>query len=426
MSAIEPTTERWDNASDQEWVVLSARAPQLAATMRRYLIQCSTFLAPRSVDAADTTLRQFTRWLTTNTDVAVAGEISRTNIEDYKVWLASQPGIKGVIAKNTQRQRLRMIRIFFERLIEWDWPDAPARNPIFHGDIAPRTDPLPKFLNDRDAAKLIAAARAHRIPRYRLVIEMLARTGLRASELCELAADAVTLIGDSYWLRVPVGKLRNDRLIPLHPDLVTLLAEWTATNSEHIRTQKRLLADHHKPIDRYTVHRIVATTAKRAGIGHVHPHQLRHTLATQAINRGMRLEAIAALLGHRSMEMTLTYARIADRVVADEYEAVTKQIDLLYNTAGIPAALPAEIETAAMTRLRREAHARMLGNGLCTRPVELECRMETACETCAYFQTGPEFVPVILRQRNHARDHNQPDREALYDNLLQQISTTSA
>ena len=142
----------------------------------------------------------------------------------------------------------------------------------------------------------------------------------------------------------------------------------------------------------------------------MHPHQLRHTLATQAINRGMRLEAIAALLGHRSMEMTLTYARIADRVVADEYEAVTEQIDMLYNTAGTHSALPAEIETAAMTRLRREAHARMLGNGLCTRPVELECRMESACETCAYFQTGPEFVPVILRQRDHARDHHQPDR----------------
>jgi integrase len=48
----------------------------------------------------------------------------------------------------------------------------------------------------------------------------------------------------------------------------------------------------------------------------------------------MRLEAIAALLGHRSMEMTLTYARIADHVVADEYQAVTAQIDALYNTAG--------------------------------------------------------------------------------------------
>jgi hypothetical protein len=47
-----------------------------------------------------------------------------------------------------------------------------------------------------------------------------------------------------------------------------------------------------------------------------------------------------------------------------------------------------EIETAAMTRLRQESHARMLGNGMCTRPVELDCRMETICETCAYFETG--------------------------------------
>jgi len=38
--------------------VLSAQAPQLAATMRRYLIQLTTFLAPRSVDVADSTLRQ--------------------------------------------------------------------------------------------------------------------------------------------------------------------------------------------------------------------------------------------------------------------------------------------------------------------------------------------------------------------------------
>ena len=309
-----------------------------------------------------------------------------------------------------------------ERIIEWDWDDAPRRNPIFHGDIPARIDPLPKFLSDQDAAKLMKAARAHRLPRYRLVVEMLARTGMRASELCDLAADAVTLIGDAYWLRIPVAKLRNDRFIPLHPDLVVLLAAWTAENSEYIRTQKHLMADEHSPIDRRTVHRIVATTAKKAGIGKVHPHQLRHTLATQAINRGMRLEAIAALLGHRSMEMTLTYARIADRVVADEYESVSAQIDALHNTAGTgPGALPAEIETATMTRLRKESHARMLGNGMCTRPVELECRMESACETCAYFRTGPEFVPVLLRQRDHARKNGQTDRAELFESLVAKV-----
>ena len=430
MSASVAVVEPWFPCpeSHREWPELSVRAPQLVATMRRYLLQLTTFLAPRSVEVADSTLRQFARWLVTTTDVAVVADIERrTHIEDYKVWLAAQPGTKGpTLAKNTQRQRLRMIRIFLERLIEWDWPDATSRNPILHGDIPPRPEPLPKFLTDQHAAKFMAAARAHHLPRYRLVAEMLARTGLRATELCELAADAVTRIGDAHWLRVPVGKLRNDRLIPLHPDLVELLADWTADNSEHIRRQGRLIADEHAPIDRRTVHRIVARVARNAGIGAVHPHQLRHTLATQAINRGMRLEAIAALLGHRSLEMTLVYARIADRVVADEYASVCEQIDALYNTAATPGALPAEIETAAMTKLRTESHARMLGNGMCTRPVELDCRMESACETCAYFKTGPEFVPVLLRQRDHARDHNQPDRAALFDGLLDRVAGDSA
>jgi site-specific recombinase XerD len=415
--------EPWfpSNASNREWAVLSTRAPQLSATMRRYLLQLTTFLAPRSVEMADATLRQLARWLTTETDVVVVNQITRSHVEDYKVWLAGQAGwAEGdTLAKNTQRHRLRMIRIFLERLIEWDWPDAPGRNPILHGDIPPRSEPIPKFLTDQQAAAFMAAARAHRLPRYRLVAQVLARTGLRATELCELAADAVTRIGnDGYWLRVPVGKLRNDRMIPMHPDVVELFAEWTATNAEHIRASRRLLADDHAPLDRRTVHRIVHTIGRAAGIDDMHPHRLRHTLATQAINRGMRLEAIAALLGHRSLEMTLVYAKITDRVVADEYASVCEQIDALYNTAATPGALPAEIETKAMARLRQESHARMLGNGMCTRPVELDCRMETICETCAYFDTGPEFVPVLLRQRDHARTHRQTDRAKLYDDLI--------
>jgi site-specific recombinase XerD len=309
--------EAWfpSNASTREWAVLSGSAPQLVATMRRYLLQLTTFLAPKSVDIADGTLRQLARWLTTETDVTVINQLTRTHVEDYKVWLAAQPGQKGhLLAKNTQRHRLRMIRIFLERLIEWDWPDAPGRNPILHGDIPPRSEPIPKFLTDQQAAAFMAAARNHPVERYRLVAQVLARTGLRASELCELAADAVTRIGtDGYWLRVPVGKLRNDRMIPLHPEVVDLFAEWTATNAEHIRRSRRLLADHHDPIDRRTVHRIVARVGAIAGIDDMHPHRLRHTLATQAINRGMRLEAIAALLGHRSLEMTLVYAKITDR-----------------------------------------------------------------------------------------------------------------
>ena len=44
----------------------------------------------------------------------------------------------------------------------------------------------------------------------------------------------------------------------------------------------------------------------------------------------MSLEAIAALLGHRSLDMTLRYAKIASRTVADEYFAVSEKVEALY------------------------------------------------------------------------------------------------
>jgi hypothetical protein len=42
------------------------------------------------------------------------------------------------------------------------------------------------------------------------------------------------------WRRIPLGKLRNDRYVPLHPELTELLAG----NLEHIRRCKRLVVDH--------------------------------------------------------------------------------------------------------------------------------------------------------------------------------------
>jgi Phage integrase family len=221
---------------------------------------------------------------------------------------------------------------------------------------------------------------------------LLARTGMRADELADLEADAVVQIGAGHWLRIPLGKLRNDRYVPLHPELVTLLAAWTAASLEHIRRHKRLAAGHRGPLDRHLIGRIVSRAGRAAGVPGVHPHRLRHTLATQAINRGMRLEAIAALPGHQKMEMTLIYAKIANRVVAGEYAAASAKIDALY---GQPPELPAGYETTGMARLRREAHARMPGNGLCTRPAELDCRLESACQTCAYFRTGTQFLPIL-------------------------------
>ena len=350
-----------------QWAQIRAAAPQVAATIQRYLQRLAAFLAPASVDAAENALRQFARWMITDAGLDSIAAVRRDDIEDYKVWLAAQPRAGGqMITAETHRQRIRTVRAFFERIIEWDWPDAPPRNPVIAGDIPKKPEPLPKFPDDRDAARLMAAARASTDPRDRLVVELLARTGMRAGELAGLDADAVVLRSApatgcaSRW-----ASSATTATCRCTPSWSQLLAAWTAANLEHIRRRKRLVADHRGPLDRYVIGRIVPRVGRAAGVPGVHPHRLRHTLATQAINRGMRLEAIAALLGHRKMEMTLIYARIANRVVADEYAQVSAKIDALY---GQPPQLPADYETTGMARLRREAHARMLGNGLCTRP----------------------------------------------------------
>ncbi|WP_099222374.1 tyrosine-type recombinase/integrase [Mycobacterium persicum] len=172
-----------------------------------------------------------------------------------------------------------------------------------------------------------------------------------------------------------------------------------------------------RPIPGRRVDNAVQAAARGAGIGHVTPHQLRHTLATQAINNGMSLEAIAALLGHASMSMTMTYARISERTVADEYFAVATHVENLYTETA--ATLPAEAEGPNMRRLRGEP-TRLLGNGHCTRPAALDCRYETICETCTHFATTEEHRHTLTNQLANATERDEP-RRTVYLQLLNRL-----
>ena len=302
-------------------------------------------------------------------------------------------------------------------------PEPAARPLIFPGDLPIIDKPLPRFLDDAAAAKLLRAARADPDPLSRLIVELLARTGIRRGELLALTVDAVVQIGSAYWLRIPVGKLHNDRYIPLHPQLKDLLDDWIATTDRPgcapIACCSTTTARSASP--RRPSRRNAPPTA--AGIGHVTAHQLRHTLATQAINRGMSLDAIAALLGHKTLAMTMIYARIADKTVADEYFAVTEKVEALYDQ---PRQLPADDEGREMRKLRAEMHRRMLGNGYCARPVEMDCHFESICESCTFFVTTIEFRPTLQRQRDDAARKGQIGRQKIFDGLLDRLDTTAS
>jgi len=288
---------------------------------------------------------------------------------------------------------------------------------LFTSDLPIKDDPLPRFLDDPASAKLLRAVRSDDDLFVRVAVEVLARTGLRKGELLGLTTDAVVQIGSAYWLRVPVGKLHNDRYVPLHPHLKELLDAWLAMRPEGLRS-KLMFVEHGRPVAESRVDAAVSKAARAAGIGHVSPHQLRHTLATQAVNRGMSLEAIAALLGHRSLRMTLVYARIADRTVADEYFSVSEKVEAIY---GQPQELPANAEGTEMAKLRREMSRRMLGNGWCARPVEMDCHFESICESCSFFVTTVEFKPTLERQKADAAAKGQVGRQKIFDGLLSRL-----
>jgi len=400
------------------WAELEAAIPQVAATMRRYLTQIGCVLRPGSVGNADQALRCFAAFLARAApEVVSTAQVTRAHIEDYKPWLAARPGQnKPRLTTATITHRLGTLRMFFVRIDEWGWDEAPPKVPMFPGDLPRQDHPLPRALDDASAAKLLRAAQADTRLLVRVTVEMLLRTGLRVSEYVSLRADAVVQIGAGPWLHVPVGKLREDRYLPLHPQLLALIDGYRA---RHVPAGHALLLprENGRPLDRHTVTRMINRAGAAAGLPHIHPHQLRHTLATQAINRGMSLEAIAAMLGHRSLDMTLRYAKIASRTVADEYFAVTEKVEALY---GQDPVLPADAIGPKMARLRREHH-RMLGNGWCTRPPELDCAFESICETCTFFQTSIEFRPTLTAQRDDATAKHQDHRGQLFASLLARL-----
>jgi site-specific recombinase XerD len=401
---------------DVKWAAIPAR---LTGPAHAWLDQLAISYRPATVACHEIYLRDFARFLTSHDPAVVSWrDVRRDHIDAFKHDVAARTGPTGrPLHRSSLRARLSRVRAFLEHLVETGHPDAPPRVPIFAGDFPTKDQPLPRFLDDGAAAKLLQAARNDPDPFVRLVVEFLARTGLRKSELIGLRTDAVVQIGATHWLRVPVGKLHTDRYIPLHPQLKELLDDWLVDRPATLRSDLIFL-DKGRPIPARRVDDALDKVAAAAGLGNVTPHQLRHTLATQAINRGMSLEAIAALLGHKTLAMTMVYARIADRTVADEYFAVSQKVEALYDH---PRQLPADAEGANMAKLRRELHERMLGNGYCARPPELDCHFESICEACTFFRTSIEFRPTLQRQRDDAAAKGQTGRHQLFTDLLTRL-----
>jgi integrase/recombinase XerD len=165
--------------------------------------------------------------------------------------------------------------------------------------------------------------------RDKLAIRVLADTGMRAGELLGLELGDVRTQGRDHYLKVR-GKGSRERLVPIPPGLYLRLERYLArSRPKDTRSQKSFLGLRRRPNGDYEpltpsgLQQMVRIAAAQAGISkRVHPHLLRHSYATWALQRNMNPIVLARILGHSSLEMiNAVYSHLS---ASDTHEAMMR------------------------------------------------------------------------------------------------------
>ncbi len=172
---------------------------------------------------------------------------------------------------------------------------------------------LPTALQaDQVAALLASCDRATVVGRRDLaILAVLVRLGLRAGEVAALRLDDIDWRGGELTIH---GKgNRHDRL-PLPADVGQAIVAWlTAGRPEATAAGREVfmrVKAPHEALTRGAVTQVVARAGKRAGLGPIYAHRLRHTAATGMLRAGGSLPEIGQVLRHRHALTTAIYAKV--------------------------------------------------------------------------------------------------------------------
>ena len=426
-----------DAVPRQAWrreVTLADRAaritqPELRRVVLRYLETIATVLRPTTVTGRAATLVVFCAWLAEHhPEITRLSLLSRSHLEAFLVWnhrrTSHGRATRGKpISPGHATQQIVNLRTFFEDLAAWGWADTPTQTLLHRTDIPRGAKRLPRALPPDVDQALMRAVAGLDDAFARCAITILRGTGLRLGELMDLELDCLwDTPRHGTWLKVPLGKLGNERVVPLDEHTLAAFDDWTARRGPHralphprngqltdflfMASGRRLFT---KRI-RQGLFDACAATGMTSADGQplrVTPHQLRHTYATDLANAGMSLQALMTLLGHVTPEMTMRYAALADATVRTAYDDAMATLHhrnpLPLVTAPAPASVPDRIDWLHSEMLKtRVAH------GYCSRHIAAQaCPYANICEQCDNFVTTPAFLPALRDQLD--------DTQALHD-----------
>ncbi len=148
-----------------------------------------------------------------------------------------------------------------------------------------------------------------------LLLKTLFLTGARVSEFVSLKVE--DLFFDEQMIMIEKGKGGKSRYVPVLAEL----AQELKTHLGSRQTGYIFESNRHTKFTARRIQQIVKDTAQRAGITKkVHPHLLRHTVATFLLERGMPLEQIQKFLGHSKIETTQIYAESSTEMMKEGFK----------------------------------------------------------------------------------------------------------
>ena len=178
---------------------------------------------------------------------------------------------------------------------------------------------LPGVLSPEEVALLLAHAPSLK---YRAALSLAYGCGLRVSEVANLKVADID--SSRMLIRIEQGKGRRDRFAMLSPDLLDLLRQWWLVK----RPRGWLFPGQQpaQPITTRQLNRACHAAADAAKLDkRVSMHTLRHSFATHLLERKTDIRVIQVLLGHRKLETTAIYTRVALKTIRE----VTSPLALL-------------------------------------------------------------------------------------------------